>query len=70
MPPPDFPRFDDIGESKFISKGLPEHLESTKGQSAMGLKPLDISITSLKPGEKETLAKANVIFGFGDRAPI
>ncbi|CAE6506216.1 unnamed protein product [Rhizoctonia solani] len=63
MPPPDFPQYSDTGESKFILKGLPDHIQSPEGQSAMGMKPFNTSMPSLKFGEKEVLSKANQIFG-------
>ncbi|KAF8761817.1 hypothetical protein RHS01_00990 [Rhizoctonia solani] len=57
MPPPDFPQYPDTGESKFVSKGLPEHIQSAEGQSSMGLKPFSTSLPSLKFGEKDVLNK-------------
>ncbi|KAJ1311612.1 hypothetical protein OPQ81_010088 [Rhizoctonia solani] len=63
MPPPDFPQYPDTGESGFVSKGLPEHIQSLEGQSAMGLRPFNTSIPSLNFGEKDALNKANAIFG-------
>jgi hypothetical protein len=63
MPPHDFPQYPDTGESNFVSKGLPEHIQSAEGQSSMGLKPFNTSIPSLKYGEKDVLNKANKIFG-------
>ncbi|CAE6520501.1 unnamed protein product [Rhizoctonia solani] len=63
MPAPDFPRYSDTGERNFVLKGLPEHIQSPEGQSAMGLKPFNTSTPSLKFGEKEVLSKANAIFG-------
>ncbi|KAF8742157.1 hypothetical protein RHS02_04110, partial [Rhizoctonia solani] len=62
MPPPDFPQYPDTGESKFVSKGLPEHIQSAEGQSSMGLKPFSTSLPSLKFGEKDVLNKANALF--------
>ncbi|CAE6518139.1 unnamed protein product [Rhizoctonia solani] len=63
MPPPDFPQYPDTGESKFVSKGLPQHIQSPEGQSSMGLRPFNTSTSSLKFGEKDVLNKANAIFG-------
>ncbi|CAE6529377.1 unnamed protein product [Rhizoctonia solani] len=53
MPPSDFTQYPDTGESQFAFKGLPEHIQSSEGQSAMGLKPFNTSTPSLTFAEKE-----------------